>query len=357
MKMKFALLVCASVSQLLLSASFTPEEARRVYDESSSTLSQSSCKEIGDYVFMEVKWRVESDDSSEDCEAKELSALMDAIQRYVAPPVVACTNSPFSKALTTWLMPVAEFDVPKVASSVVKDEEMAGARRQVVAFDAQALRAAKAKAAKSAVNVNARSVEDWTDSLKSIVSDFKTPSEKRKFNVMLGCPIVDFVLCDEEYVPGQVNADETDVVAEVERLNNWQPAKDSVFASHPKVLWSSYKGEGSKLFYPRWKENDGGRFAEAEKLYRKGKDVPRILELLLESIEINPICEKKWAYLGGVLKALNKPEDAMIAYIQALKFNKDNPWSWKGLRDCCRKVGMKLNADGLEWYFRLHGIM
>ena len=58
----------------------------------------------------------------------------------------------------------------------------------------------------------------------------------------------------------------------------------------------------------------------------------------------------------GVLKALNKPEDALIAYIQALKFNKDNQWSWKGVRDCCEKLGMKSNAAGLGWYFKMKGI-
>ena len=356
MDLKCAVLACVSICQLTLSAAFTPEEARRVYGEASSALGSSSSREVGDYVFMEVKWSVDKDASAEDREAMELSALMDAIQVYVAPPMAVCTNSPFSKALTTWLTPETEFKVPEVRSTVVKDEEKDGDRRQVVAFDVVALKAAKVSAANNAHSVNKRSEVDWLELLKSARENFKTPAENRKFNVMLGCPIVNFILCDGKYVPETANDDETAGVAEVERIVNWKPARDSVFSEYTNMLWATYKNGCANLFYPAWREDDGGRFAEAEALYKKGKDVPKILTLLAESISINPVGEKKWAYLGGVLKALNKPEDAMVAYIQALKFNSGNPWSWKGVLECCKKLGMTSNAAGLEWYFKLNGI-
>lgn len=63
------------------------------------------------------------------------------------------------------------------------------------------------------------------------------------------------------------------------------------------------------------------------------------------------------------IKALinrNKVDEAIEALhsllIQALKFNQDNAWAWKGVRDCCQNLGMKSNVAGLEWYFKLNGI-
>ena len=341
---------------MTLSAAFTPEEARRLYGESSPTLSSSFFNEIGDYIFAEVGWTVDKNADAEDCESLEMSALFDAVQKYVGTPEIVCTNSPFSKALTTWLVPDTEFSLPEVQSSVVKDEEKDGIRRQIIAFDAKAMRAAKDSVLKSVQDINERSEKDWLAALKAAYDNFKTPAEKRKFNVMLGCPIVDFILSIGKYKVEEANEDENRGVAEGKKIVNWKPAKDSVFSEYPNMLWATHKNSESDLFYPQWNENDGGRFAEAEVLYRKGKDVPRILTLLAESICINPIGEKKWAYLGGVLKAQNKPEDALIAYIQALKFDKSDPWAWKGVRDCCQKLGYKVNATGLNWYFKLNGI-
>lgn len=355
MTAKQILMVSAAICRLTLSAAFTPEEARRVFGESSSKFT-SSTMEVGDYVFMEVKWDVDVDASVEDREAKELLVVLGALRKYITPEPVACTNSPFCKALTTWLLPEPVFNVPEVERTIVKDEEKAKTRRVVFAFDAVPLKVAKGSALKTANGVNERSEEDWQESLKAAYENFKTPAEKRKFNVMLGCPIVDFILSVGKYKAEQVNSDEKAGVEEVEKIAKWKPAKDSVFSKYPNVLWTTHKKGGSDLFYPNWSEDDGGKFAEAEVLYKKGKDVPKILVLLAESISINPIGEKKWAYLGGVLKALNKHEDAMIAYIQALKFDNNDPWAWKGVRDCCKKLGYKSNATGLDWYFKLKGI-
>lgn len=355
MNLKWILLVFAGFCRLMLAAAFTPEEARRVFGESSSTFT-SSTMEVGDYVFMEIKWDVDADADNDDKEAKELSVVLHALREYITPEKVSCTNSPFCKALTTWLMPEPVFNVPEVERTVVKDEELPGARKAVYAFDAGPLKAAKYGAMETARSVNKRTDGDWLVSLKSAYENFKAPAEKRKFNVMLGCPIVDYILSSGKYIAEESNEDEKDGVAEVEKIVNWKPAKDSVFSEYPNMLWATHKNSESDLFYPQWNENDGGRFVEAEVLYRKGKDVPRILTLLAESICINPIGEKKWAYLGGVLKAQGKHEDALIAYIQALKFDKSDPWAWKGVRDCCQKLGYKVNATGLDWYFKLNDI-
>lgn len=354
MNPKCVMLAFIGICQLMLSATFAPEEARRIYGESSSSFTSSS-HEVGDYVFMKLEWTFDKDSSPEEREALELSAVMDAIEKYVAPSVMVCTNSPFSKALTTWMTPDTEFKLPEVQTSVVKDEEKDGTRCQVVAFDAVSLKAARADAAQKVRSVNARTLEDWLELLKKASENFKTEEGKRKFNTMLGCPIVNFISC-RAYEKESANDDEQAGIEELAKIVDWTPREGSVYAEYPDLLWMTRKDKGAGLFYPYWSEDDGGAFAEAEKLYRQGKDIPRIIKLLAESITKNPIGVKKWSYLAGVLKVSNRYEDALIAYIQTLKLDPSNTWAWKGVMECCQKLGFKSNAVGLAWYFKLQRI-
>lgn len=354
MNPKCAMLACMGICQLTLSAAFAPEEARRIYGESSSTIVTAS-QEVGDYVFMKLEWTFDKEASPEDREALELSAVMDAIEKYVTPSVIACTNSPFSKALTTWMTPESEFELPEVQTTVVKDEETNGMRRQVVAFDAVALKAARADAIQKAKGVNTRTEKDWLELLKKASKNFKTEEEKRKFYTMLGCPIVNFIT-SRIYENKSANDDEQDGIEELAKIAEWTPREGSVYAEYPDLLWMTRKDKGDGPFYPFWREDDGGAFAEAEKLYRKGKDIPKIIRLLAESISKNPIGVKKWSYLAGVLKVSKRYDDALVAYIQTLKFDQSNTWAWKGVLECCQRLGFKSNAVGLAWYLKLGNI-
>jgi cytochrome c-type biogenesis protein CcmH/NrfG len=103
-------------------------------------------------------------------------------------------------------------------------------------------------------------------------------------------------------------------------------------------------------------EDDQGRLAEAEKLYRQGKNIPKIIDLLTASIAINPIHSRKWEYLGGALMASGRTGVALIAYVQSLRINPKNSFAWKGLRSCCEKCGLLENAKGLSWYLRMRDI-
>ena len=355
MNSKCLLLGALCICQLTLSAAFTPEEARRVFDESSSQ-SSASPAEVGDYLFMEVKWDVDANASAEDREAEELSVVLRALRKYITPETVVCTNSPFGKALTSWLLPEPVFEVPEVARVVVNDEEKNGVRKMVLAFDAPVLKTAKVAAATKVFHVNERTVDEWLASLKEAAINFTTEDEKRKFNTMLGCPIVNFISCRTKYVVDSANEDEKAGVDELEKIVNWTPGEGSVYAEYPELLWMTHKERNVGLFYPCWSEDDGGAFVEADKLYRSGKDIPKIIKLLAESISKNPIGSMKWSHLAGVLKASNKYEDALIAYIQTLKFDSANAWAWMGVQECCQKLDLKSNAAGLAWYFKLHGI-
>lgn len=336
------------------SAPFSSEEARRVFDESSVNVS-TSAKVVGDYLFTEVSWQEDKSATTEDREAQELSALLAAMQNFIAPDTAQCTNSPFCKKLTEWLEPTLEFNVPNVQSFVLKDETNGDQRRQVVALEAKPLVDAKRRAQAGIVDKNSRTESQWAKLLQGAYVQFKTPEEKRKFFVLLGCPLVNFIADKGSGDYGSALPGCESGWAELEKIRNWRPSADSFYAEYPNLLWTAYAKRTDAIFFPAWSENDGGRLDEAAKLYRQGKDIPTIIRLLAESISLNPINSMKWEYLGGVLKVSNKPCDAVIAYIQALKINPKSQWAWKGLVDSLDKAGFKANAAGLRWYLKIKG--
>ena len=336
------------------SAPFSSEEARRVFDESSVNVS-TSAKVVGDYLFTEVSWQEDRSATIEDREAQELSALLAAMQDFIAPNVVQCTNSPFCKTLTEWLEPMTGFNVPNVQSFVLKDETKGDKRLQIVALEAKPLVDAKRKAQADIADKNHRTESQWAELLQGAYAQFKTPEEKRKFFVLLGCPIVNLIADKGSGDYGFALTGGESGWAEFERIINWRPGAGSFYAEYPNLLWTAYAKRTDAIFFPAWSENDGGRLDEAAKLYRQGKDIPTVIRLLAESISMNPISSTKWEYLGGVLKASNKPCDAVIAYIQALKINSKSPWAWKGLVDSLDKAGFKANAAGLGWYLKIKG--
>ena len=110
MKKSLVLLFGLGMGLTAHSAPFSSEEARRVFDESSVNVS-TSAKVVGDYLFTEVSWQEDRSATIEDREAQELSALLAAMQDFIAPNVVQCTNSPFCKTLTEWLEPMTGFNL------------------------------------------------------------------------------------------------------------------------------------------------------------------------------------------------------------------------------------------------------
>lgn len=352
MKKSLVLLFGLGMGLTAHSAPFSSEEARRVFDESSVNVS-TSAKVVGDYLFTEVSWQEDRSATIEDREAQELSALLAAMQDFIAPNVVQCTNSPFCKTLTEWLEPMTGFNVPNVQSFVLKDETKGDKRLQIVALEAKPLVDAKRKAQASIADKNSRTESQWARLLQGACAQFKTPEEKRKFFVLLGCPLVNLIADKGSGDYGSALPGGESGWAELEKIINWRPDASSFYAEYPNLLWTAYAKRTDAIFFPAWSENDGGRLDEAAKLYRQGKDIPTIIRLLAESISMNPISSTKWEYLGGVLKASNKPYDAIIAYIQALKINSKSPWAWKGLVDSLDKAGFKANATGLKWYLKL----
>ena len=337
------------------SAPFSSEVARHVFDEFSPTFDRNDYVETNGFVFARLRWKIESSDSAVESRKKSLAAVRQFLERYVAPVTIACTNSPFCSALTSWMLPRVSFSLQNVSTSILKDETSDNIRTQIVAFDFVPLDRARGLAKGQVEALQKRSEQQWGEELEKTFKKFKTPEEKRKFFVLLGCPIVNLIADKGSGDYGFALPGGESGWAEFERIINWRPGAGSFYAEYPNLLWTAYAKRTDAIFFPSWSENDGGRLDEAAKLYRQGKDIPTIIRLLAESISMNPISSTKWEYLGGVLKASNKPCDAVIAYIQALKINSKSPWAWKGLVDSLDKAGFKANAAGLGWYLKIKG--
>ncbi|MBQ7188396.1 MAG: hypothetical protein IJR99_03175 [Kiritimatiellae bacterium] len=340
------------------SSSFaTLDQARHAYGVI-ATNPLDSVIESGGFVFLDVKWDCSVDATSEEQDEAEMSALFDALTRYIVSSNIVFTNAPFSIKMLDWLGETEiPFNIPKVPSVVVKNEKKGTDCRKVFAFEEAPLHAAREKAAAEKKKRINRTEKEWVDFLK--ISYQKLPDQKlkRTFMVLLGCPIVNLVLDrgDGEYGQSIVGCEQG--WRELESVLAWKPEAGSFFAEHGDLLWHSILEKKERMFYPQWNEDDGGRFDEARILYSKGKDLPRILRLSAESIAINPISSKKWCYLGGALKENGNPKDGLIAYIQGAKFDHDNPYAWKGIFDCCKKAGLTSNANGLFWYLKMRGIL
>lgn len=352
MKNKLALLFGCWICFSTCFSAFTPEEAHRIFDESSPYVS-SSATTVGDYLFLKIKWEEDKSLSTEDQEAQEMMALLEAMRKFITPQSCVCTNSPFCKTLTDWLLPETEFNVPNVQSSTIKDESINGERIQIIAVEAAPLIAAKDMAIKKVLTINSRTEAEWVNALKGVKSQFTKPEDTQKFYTILGCPIVNLIFTRSNNYQVSVLPGCECACDELKTITKFVTESNSFFVKHPNILWDYYTHNHSGLFFPSWEENDNGQFTQAEKLYRQGKDISKIITFLVESLSINPISSTKWEYLGGVLKASGKPKDAIIAYIQSLKINSKNQWSWKGLMDCCEKAGLKENAKGLKWYLKI----
>jgi tetratricopeptide (TPR) repeat protein len=357
MKNVFVILLCFRICSATLFAAFTSEEARQVFGESSSDESSIS-QIVGEYLFLKIEWQEDPSDSTEEREAQELSTAQTAIEEFILANLRQSTNSPFCGALTSWMKPDFNFQFSDVPCSIVKNEtEKNGTRRQVLALDAEPILKLRELATKESEAANDRSPAAWLELLKKASGNFKTSSEKKKFNVLLGCPIVNYIVYNESKSWGEGQKECEAGLSEMKRILTWTPDSASFFSEYPNLLWSAYSSAHETKFYPFWKEKDDGQFLDAEKKYREGRDIPQIMNLLAESIAMNPISSKKWEYLGGVLKASDKPQDALIAYIQALKFDHDNEWAWNGFLSCCKKLGLNATASGLEWYLQLRGML
>lgn len=356
MNRKWSLSVVTVVGTVLsLAAGFTPEEARRVYGVV-STNAPASVMEAGGFIFMDLKWSVPEGAEPDDRAELEMTALSDALERYVLTPSAPVTNTPFCTALTEWLVPETPYNIPNVSSTVVKLEESTNSCRKVFAFDATGLNAARKESAAIEARRHSRTPADWVKSLDNYYQTLKTEQDRRQFLVLLGCPIVSVVKGRGHGDFGKPVKGAERGLVELDILLKAKEADISFFSTHEGLLWRNFSASGPGMFYPSLKGDDQGSFAEALKLCRSKNwknDSEKILNLLADSIRANPFDAQKWLYLGGVLLGCGKPLDGLVAYMQSACFDDSKADAWKGIMRCCAAAGMTANAEGLKWYLQI----
>ncbi len=364
MNQYFIVLICFLVMEVSFYA-FTPEGAGHVFEKISLS-SETPYIEWDGYVFCFIKYNDSPDADSDSHEMEEMSAIASTLEKYLRPESMAASlKLPFNEKLGSWFVPSSDalnFNFSNVASCILKNEESGGKHCLVMAFDAEPLRKEKARiAAEYKAKIGAmktRTEAEWGKALADVYNThFKDREGKRIFFFNLGCPIVSWL--DPEISVGKDELLKCGDKASEEllKLLDWAPPKGSVFEQYPGLTWTSQQKGGSGVFFPRWEGDDGGAFDEAVKLYKKGKDIPRIIALLAKSISASPVGTEKWQYLGGVLMADGKYQDTVIAYLQSLRQDSSNRYSWKGLATALDKAGYPENAKGLAWYLRMQGIL
>ena len=343
---------------------FAPEDARLAYNGVSLS-HELPYVEKGDYLFYRIEWKDSQTDDLDCQEGDDLFAILSALEKYLTPESIIISFLPFNEDLNSWFIPspgTCNFNFFGVASCVLSEEVKNGMHCRVMAFDAEPLRKEKARIAaeyKAKIeSLKTRTDAEWGEALAEIYNaHFKDREGKRIFFFNLGCPIVSWLDPEISVGKDELVKRGDKASSELLQLLDWAPSKDSVFEEYPKLTWTNRQKGGSGVFFPRWKGDDGGAFDDAVKLYKKGKDIPRIIKLLAKSIAASPIGTEKWQYLGGVLNASGKYQDAVIAYMQSLRQDSSNTYSWKGLATALDKAGYPENAKGVTWYLRMQGIL
>jgi len=345
--------ICVCLSLVANATTFTPAEARRVYGLVATNASASTVLEADGFIFMEIKWSVGEGEEPGEC---ELSAVQDALEAYIAVPQTTIANSPFVAALTDWLVPEVAYQMPNVKSTVVKRKEIAGVHRDVYAFEAAPLRAARANAIRQQEKRQMKDKAAWCEALRKYAKTLKTKNDWRQFCVMLGCPIVNLVKDTQARDFGKAVKDCEKGLAELDVITSWNPEKSFFYSTHKGVLWGDRVVSANSIFYPLLQSDDGGAFARAKELAKR-KDwetqQQTILDELAKSIMAHPYVAEKWVYLGGVLLKTGHPMEGLIAYIQGAKFDEKNRDAWTGIMCCCEVLGLKENASGLKWFLKI----
>jgi tetratricopeptide (TPR) repeat protein len=105
------------------------------------------------------------------------------------------------------------------------------------------------------------------------------------------------------------------------------------------VLYYAYRTLGHLDIDPTLGGEANPYFEEAKTLFMKGQDVDRIMHLLAQSLEVSPRHTDSWNYLGAVLTAQKKFEDALVLHTQAYQIDKGDLETAANIADC---------------YYRLH---
>ncbi len=340
-----------------LFATFSQTEARRVYNETAVSfqpaeqLPHFAFREVGEFVFIALEWKVEDNSNKE--RLNELRYSEKAIFHYLSSgqEKPSNVNSPFCSALTSWMIPDVSYHINNVPMCIVSENVENGVKRQVLALEKAPLIQERARVTAIYEKTQNRSDSDWLEELRRTQGHFKTPEERSKFFTLLGCPLVNIV---EQGSLGTVLP-----AGEVghQEMKDWMAyiyGEASFFSDYPRLSFAHYE---RVLFYPRWVQDKENCFGKAKSLIDAGQNTKKALNLLTTSISCDPFYADKWYYLGKALQASDRPKDALYAYLQSLRMTRGKSQSnaavWKLIQSCCSDAGYTANAKGLAWYLQV----
>lgn len=340
-----ALLLISSLIVGPLSA-ISHEEALRIYN---SNQPSASLFEADGYLFTEIKWDIEDSDSSDE---EELGAYLSFFESYITSVEVEKEHSPFSEKFTKWLVLPLPFEVPQVERYLLKDKSQQGKGCHLVAFESAPLKKARAAYAEAKRATLCQTPEDWARRLNKVFQDLTTEQDKWNFFSLLGCPAINVIFANQQEAYGRMIPGTEAAWKELEQILDAAKGNDPFFKQN-EILCATNYYRHPKLFYTK-SELDPVEaqklFLEAQSLYQKGKDLPRILDLLVHSLRKNPFSTESWSYLGGALRAKGSPVSATVAYLQAARLDPESPYAVKGLQQACKDAGFSCHAEGLKWY-------
>ena len=119
---------------------------------------------------------------------------------------------------------------------------------------------------------------------------------------------------------------------------------DTSFFKQYDVLYYSFITCGHLEFDNSLSSETNKYFKEAEDLFSKGKNIEKIIKLLVKSLSKSPRHSKSWNYLGAALTAKNQFKEALIVHIQAYQIGNSDIEVMANMADSYHKLHFNLLA-------------
>lgn len=116
-------------------------------------------------------------------------------------------------------------------------------------------------------------------------------------------------------------------------------------------FWSEACRSVGFLYFDDVEDREAARlFENARSLFLEGKDLPRIVSFLEQSLARNPGCGEAWRYYASALRTAGRIEDAVVAGHEAVVLgDRDYVAAWDVVR-CYRLMGLDGLATGNAWW-------
>lgn len=328
------------------------KEAVEAYDSSKQEHVADAVWTEKEYIFFKVEVKYQEEGELER-DGELMIARFQAVRKYVCTPFEKerMTVSPFGETMARFIVPDFAFAMNNVGVYTVYEDAKEDKCTRVYAFDKKQIDDLQGQIKKQLQEMKEWAPEKWAKLLADAYKSIKHEEDKLKVKIYLGCPLLNMIATGSMQYNGEKDELSKKACNELSVFLNSGPS--GFYSAWNTSIWTMLWGtKGNMLFLQNGKEGKE-EFSEAVSLYKKGKDLPRILELLKKSIELMPNDAEKWRYLGGSLIVLGKNPEALVAYIQAARLDPNNLDTLSKVSDLCAKCALPINAEGIKWYLAM----